>query len=224
MAGSSNMLCRTARPAQRSVEVSGDVVGLPGLQIDPQFRQAEQRIAQPADRQAVAGQDERQARLGRGFQLGQADQVRDHAVSRPIGVVDEDHGIDLLIAKGGQAVAQCPPQHGRRVAAIEIAAELGGQRPEHFIAADARQVDPGDRRSAAAKLIGEDFQQQRLAASFRPQEQAQPAVLLDQEVQPRQGLFVRGTLIEGLRIETIVKRRFPQTPMRLVHGNLPASW
>ena len=194
--------------------------GCQACQIDPQFRQAEQRIAQAADRQAVAGQDERQARLGRGLQLGQADQVRNDAVSRPIGVVDEDHGIDLLVAKGGQAVAQCPPQHGRRIAAVEIASELGGQRPEHFIAADARQVDPCNHRSAAAKLCGEDFQQQRLAASFRSQEQAQPAVLFDQEVQPRQGLFMRGTLIEGLRIEPVVKRRFPQTPMRLVHDNL----
>ncbi len=107
------------------------------------------------------------------------------------------------------------------VAAVEIAAELGQDRPEHFVAADAGEVYPRDNRAVAAEIGGEHFQNQRLAAPFRSQQQAQPAPLIDQEVQPRQGLFVRGALVEPLLVTTLVKRRLPQTPMRLVHVLLP---
>jgi hypothetical protein len=58
----------------------------------------------------------------------------------------------------------------------------------------------------AVELIGEDLQHQRLAAARGPDEQSQPAALLDQEAEPGEGLFVRGALMERLRIEAAPER------------------
>ena len=72
-------------PARRS-ERSRYPAMSSGCQVSRSIRSShrpKQRVAQPADAQAVAGQDHRQPWLRPGFELGQADQVRHDANSPP---------------------------------------------------------------------------------------------------------------------------------------------
>ena len=48
-------------------------------------------------------------------------------------------------------------------------------------------------------------------------DQAQPAMLLNEEIEARQGFLVRRALVELQGIEATLKRRFGKSPVRLVH-------
>ena len=146
-----------------------------------------------------------------------------HAAVGLVGVVQQHHRLKLLIAVLDQPVADRPPKPGRGRRRLGVQSPLVGQHPQHLGRLDANRLSLATGAAVAAELIGEDLQQQRLAAARRSDQQPQPAMLLDQEVQPGQGLLVRGALVEGLRIKAAPERGLAQTPVCLVHRFRPPT-
>ena len=156
---------RHAGTIQGVAQESANVFRIPRLEFDFQLGQFEQSIADPVGASAVSGQDDGQPAVRRVVTFGQAGDLREHFAGRP-----RPHRRTRTPCRGTD---NGWPRSGRQSIATgwpcrirgQVGIQLRTESMDEPAAIDSQQIYRRHLSPALGERLGEDIQQQRLAAA-----------------------------------------------------------
>lgn len=160
----------------------------------------------------IASEDHRQARLSRRIQLGKPQDVAKDLGGGRCGIVQEQDRGAPQPAVLGQMIAHPPPEPAKRLTGRWTGAQLCGHLPEELVGVDSPQGYQGHLGPRARQGLSKGTQQPRLATAAAAQDQAKPTAVLDEKMEPGQGLLLTWSAVKPVRIERTGKRQSIRIP------------
>ncbi len=199
------------------LQIADRVVGIPGIEIDPQVDKVQQSTAEASGLGGVGSEHEREIPHAARRQLHEPQKLRHDVGPRLIGLIQQKHGrfaLQMILLK---PFFQPSGEPRRIVSHPRAGVELHGQLPLEFTDREAQEIQPGGLPVFAGAFLGEQLQHQRFAPTRLAEHEPQATPVVYQEPQAGRGFLLRQPRVEHWFGGSRGEGRLFQSPVRRVH-------